>query len=75
MIDAIINEILNEIEKKESILSVAGGRGYGTGKPYPNKSVSVLQLLGHEEGQAQEEYVFKPVAISKIFKKRKKDDR
>ena len=70
----IILEILNEIEKKDSVISIAGGRGYSAGKAYPSKSVGVLQLLGHEEGEKQEIYKFKPVEISKIFKKREKND-
>ena len=28
--------VLNEIEKRETNLSIAGGRGYGTGKAYSN---------------------------------------
>ena len=68
----IILEILQEIEKKETNLTVAGGKGYGAGKAYPNKSVSVLKMLGHEEGEEIEEYELKPVKISKIFKKEKK---
>lgn len=71
----LIKQILNEIEKKETNLSIAGGRGYSAGKPYPNKSVSVLQKLGYEEGQTQNEYIFKPVEISRIFKKGIKNDR
>ena len=53
----IILEILNEIEKKDSVVSIAGGRGYSAGKAYPSKSVGVLQLLGHEEGEKQENLV------------------
>jgi len=66
----LILEILNEIEKKETNLSIAGGKGYGAGKTYPNKSVSVLQMLGYEEGEDQEKYELKPVKISKAFKER-----
>jgi len=68
----LILEILNEIEKKENNLTVAGGRGYGTGKAYPNKTVGVLQMLGEEEGEDQEEYKLKPVKVSKVFKKENK---
>ena len=68
----LILQILNEIEKKETNLSIAGGRGYGTGKAYPNKTVGVLQMLGSEEGEKKEEYELKPVKISKAFKKDKK---
>ena len=64
----LIFEILNEIEKKETNLSIAGGRGYGSGKAYPNNTVGVLKMLGHEEGESQEEYELKPVKISKAFK-------
>ena len=64
----LIIEILNEIEKKETNLTVAGARG-GPGKAYPNKTVGVLKMLGEEEGEKQEQYVLKPVEISKAFKK------
>jgi len=65
-------EILNEIEKKENNLNIAGGRGYSAGKAYPNKTVSVLQNLGIEEHDPEENYVLKPVKISKVFQKEKK---
>jgi hypothetical protein len=64
--------VLNEIEKRETNLSIAGGRGYGTGKAYSNKSVGVLQLLGYEENELPEEYKIKPVKISKAFKDKEK---
>jgi len=68
-------EILNEIEKKETNLTVAGGKGYSAGKAYPNKTVGVLKMLGNEEGEEQEKYILKPVKISKAFKnKRRKND-
>ena len=67
----LILEILNEIEKKENNLSIYGGRGYGTGKAYPNKTVGVLKMLGEEEGVEPESYELKPVKISKAFKKEK----
>ena len=67
----IILELINEIEKKETNLNIAGGKGYGAGKAYPNKTVSVLKMLGHEEGEEQEEYKLKPVKISKAFKEKK----
>jgi hypothetical protein len=60
--------VLNEIEKRETNLSIAGGKGSGAGKAYPNKSVGVLQLLGYEENELPEEYEIKPVKISKAFK-------
>ena len=65
-------EILNEIEKKETNLTLAGVKGNGPGKAYPNKTVGVLKMLGEEEGEEQEEYVLKPVKISKAFKKENK---
>ena len=68
----LILEILNEIEKKETNLTVAGGRGGGPGKAYPNKTVGVLKMLGEEEGEEQEEYKLKPVEVSKAFSKKEK---
>jgi hypothetical protein len=71
-INSIILEILKEIEDKENNLKISGGRGYGAGKAYPNKTVSVLRMLGKEEGPEQENYVLRPVAVIKVFKERKK---
>lgn len=71
-IKKIMLAILNEIEKKETNLSIAGGRGYGTGKPYPNKTVGVLKMLGYEEGDQKEEYELIPVKVSKVFRKKEK---
>jgi hypothetical protein len=69
-IKLIILEILNEIEKKDTILTVAGGRGYSAGKAYSNKSVGVLRLLGYEEGEPEsEEKEYEKVKVSKAFKK------
>jgi hypothetical protein len=65
----IIRKLLNEIEEKETNLNVAGGKGYGAGKAYPNKTVGVLKMLGHEQGKEQETYELKPVEISKAFKR------
>ena len=64
-------KILKEIEDKENNMRVAGGRGYSAGKAYPNKTVGVLKMLGDEQGKDSEEYVIKPVKISKAFKRRK----
>ena len=64
----LIIEILNEIEKKETNLSITG-KGYSAGKAYPNKTVGVLKMLGYEEGEDQEKYELKPVEISKAFKR------
>ena len=76
LIDAVefkkmIKDLLIEIEKKETNLNIAGGKGYGVGKAYPNKTVGVLKMLGNENAEEQEEYVLKPVEISKAFKRRK----
>jgi hypothetical protein len=73
-INKLILEILNEIEN--NIVNVAGGKGYGTGKIYPKHTVGVLTLLGPEEpAEHTEQYEFKPVEVSKIFKKEIKDGR
>ena len=68
----LILEILNEIENKENNMRVAGGRGYSAGKVYSDKTVSVLQNLGIEEHEPSQKYTYKPVKISKAFKKEKK---
>ena len=66
----IIIKLLNEIEEKETNLSITGGRGYSAGKAHSNKSVGVLRMLGYEEGENQKEYKLKPVKISKAFKRK-----
>lgn len=72
----ILLEILNEIEKSDNILNVSGGRGYGTGKAYPTKSVGVLQMLGPSHNEEEEiDYKLKPVKVSKAFAKRKENDK
>ena len=69
----IILKMLNEIEQKENNLKVRGGKGYGFGTAYPDKTVSVLRNLGYQESEdPEEEYDLKPVKISKVFKKEKK---
>ncbi len=67
----IIKLLLKEIEHKERIVNVKGGRGGGPGTAYPEGSVGVLKMLGPEEGEEQEEYILKPVKISRAFKKEK----
>ena len=69
----LILEILTELQEKENNLNIAGGKGYGTGKAYPSKTISVSRHLGKEENPEKEEYILKPVKISKIFKRRKND--
>jgi hypothetical protein len=70
----IILDILNEIEKKETNLTIAGGKGGGPGKAYPNKSVGVLKMLGKEYKEKPKKYKLKKVKISKAFKKEKNSD-
>ena len=64
----IIEKLLIEIEKKETNLRVTSVNG-GHGKVYPDNTVGVLKMLGKERGEHQEEYILKPVEISKAFKK------
>lgn len=68
-IEDIIIEIITELTKQETSVSVTGGKGYAAGKVYPSSPVGVLTLLGSEENEEQKEYKFKPVKISKAFKK------
>ena len=76
----IMLAILNEIEKKDTILTVAGGKGYSAGKAYPNDAVGVSRLLGKSEygledtDPEEEQYQNEPVKISKAFTKRKKNN-
>ncbi len=68
----LIFEILKEIEEKDSIVSRAGGLGYGSGKIYSKKSVGVLKMLGREFGEEPTKYTLEPVKVSKVFKRRRK---
>ena len=68
----LIIEFLNEIEEKDNILQLSGGRGGGVGKARPKDPHPVSRDLGHEEGKEQKEYELKPVKVSKIFKRTKK---
>ena len=74
----IILEIIKEIEQKEKIINVTGAKGKGIGRIRVNKPHSVSKNLGssmsEEQGQEKEEYEFKPVKISKAFKRRKNDN-
>lgn len=67
----LILEMISEIEAKENNMSVSGGRGYGAGKVYSNKTVGVLKMLGKSYQEEEQEYKIKPVKISKAFKKKK----
>lgn len=70
----IILELINEIEAKEKIVNVKGGRGGGPGSAYPEGTVGVLKKLGYEHGEKEKEYHLKPVKISKAFKGNKNDN-
>ncbi len=67
----LINQILNEIEHKENIINLSGGRGYGVGEAKPKDPHPVSRNLGKGYGEEQEEYELKPVKVSKAFKRRK----
>ena len=68
---SLINQILNEIEQKDNIINLSGGRGYGVGSAKPKDPHPVSRNLGKEDGEDQEEYELKPVKVSKAFKRRK----
>ena len=70
LIDVLIS-LITEVEGNRNNLSIKGGRGYSAGTPYPDKTVGVLQLLGHEENEEKEDYILKPVKVSRAFKKEK----
>ena len=68
----LIESLIKEIEQNDNILNISGARGYGTGKARVKDPHPVSKNLGNEQGEEQEEYVLKPVKISKAFKRRKK---
>jgi hypothetical protein len=68
----LILAILNEIENKYRVVDVRGGKGGGTGHPYPHKDSNNI-TPGYGEVSVEKEqkkYIKKPVKISKAFKKR-----
>ena len=70
----IIRKLLNEIEEKESILNISGGKGYGVGKARVKDPHPVSKNLGDEKNDNEEEkeYVVKPVKVSKVFTRKNK---
>lgn len=67
----IILKMINEIEQKEKIVNIKGGKGNAAGGIYPEDTVAVSSLLGYQKEEI-EKYELKPVKISKAFKKVKK---
>jgi|TARA_R110000823_G_scaffold199313_2_gene330445 hypothetical protein len=71
----IIRQLIKEDDDR--IVNVRGGRGYGTGHPYPNKK-EIKPSLGEPgpyspENEKPIEKEYEPVKISKAFKKFKKE--
>ena len=68
----IIKQLIRESD--ERILNVRGGKGYGTGHPYPNKKEKKPSLgdPGPYEFVEEEEEGTGTVKISKAFKKENK---
>ena len=62
-------QLLKEIEEKYNVVNVRGGRGLGTGHPYPSKNYD-KPTYGEQQNMKKEKYTLKPVKISKIFKKK-----
>ena len=62
--------MINEIEQKEKIVNIKGGRGNAAGGVYPEDTTSVSRLLGDQKNDEQKEYELKPVKISKAFKRK-----
>ena len=74
----IMLRFLNEVESKESNVTIAGGRGYSIGKAYPSKGVGVMRMLGKDpdfESDEENDSYNKPVKISKVFIKEKENDK
>jgi hypothetical protein len=72
----IMISFLNEVESKESNVTIAGGKGYSVGKAYPSKGVGVTRLLGKDSEIDMEEdleSLIAPVKISRIFTRRRKN--
>ena len=69
----IMDSLLKEIESKFRNVSIAGGRGGGTGKIYPAKGQGVSALLGSSEYDVKndENHQNAPVKISKAFRRKK----
>ena len=69
----IIRQMIKESDDR--IMNIRGGKGYGTGHPYPNKK-EIKPHLGdpgpYEPSEDNEETELEPVKISKAFKREEK---
>tara|TARA_B100000674_G_C37961434_1_gene972211 strand:- start:226 stop:468 length:243 start_codon:yes stop_codon:yes gene_type:complete len=74
----IMIRFLNEVESKDSNVTIAGGHGYSIGKAYPSKGVGVMKMLGKDPDadleEEENESSDAPVKVSKVFFKEKENN-
>jgi hypothetical protein len=60
--------IIEELELRQKVINVRGGRGYGVGHPHAPRQISGYGVIDPTE-KAPEEYINKPVKVSRAFRK------
>ena len=60
--------IIEELELRQKVVNVRGGRGYSAGHPHAPRQISGYDVINPAE-EEPEEYTNKPVKVSKAFRK------
>ena len=64
----IMMTIIEELELRQKVINVRGGRGYGVGHPHAPRQISGYGIVDPTEEEPAE-YINKPVKVSKAFRK------
>ena len=64
----IMMTIIEELELRQKVINVRGGRGYSAGHPHAPRQISGYGVIDPTE-EEPEEYINKPVKVSKAFRK------
>ena len=64
----IMLTIIEELELRQKVINVRGGRGYSTGHPHAPRQISGYSVIDPTE-EEPEKYINKPVKVSKAFRK------
>lgn len=64
----IMMTIIEELELRQKVINVRGGRGYGVGHPHAPRQISGYDVIDPTE-KAPEKYINKPVKVSRAFRK------
>ena len=66
----LLIEIINEIESKYKVVNTRNVGGYGVSHPYPNKKTKPgYGVINPAPDEEKKENKFKPVKVSRAFKK------